>query len=88
MEYFYDSYAVIEYLNANPSFISYFEDHTGVLSLLNLLEVYYSVLNEAGQAKADIVLNTLLPLLVSPTAETIRNAMLFRQKNKKKEEDA
>lgn len=81
--YFYDSYAVIEYLNANPAFIPYFEEHTGMLSLLNILEIYYSVLNDVNQEKADTVLMTILPLQINPTEETIKKAMLFRQKHKK-----
>ena len=82
-EFFYDSYAIIEYLKDNPSFVQYFEKHTGVLTLLNMLEVYYSVLNESGKDKADTVLETLYQFVVEPTKETIKNAMVFRQHNKK-----
>ncbi len=82
--YFYDSYAIIEFLNNNEKFTLYFEEHTGMITLLNLLEVYYSVLNEAGEEKADFVLQTLFPLITQPSKNTIKNAMKFRQLHKKR----
>ncbi|MBI4980258.1 PIN domain-containing protein [Candidatus Woesearchaeota archaeon] len=81
--FFYDSYAVIEYLQNNPRFIHYFEEHTGILTLLNLLEIYYSVLNEAGEEKASLVLNKLYPLRIEPSQETIKKAMQFKKQHKK-----
>ncbi len=81
--FFYDSYAIIEYINDNPLFISYFEENTGILTFLNILEVYYSVLAEFGEEKADTVLDTLFPLIVHPTKETIKKAMKFRLTHKK-----
>lgn len=83
--FFYDSYAVIEYLNNNPRFKSYFEEHTGMLTLLNLLEIYYSVLQEAGREKADTVFDTLFPLVVEPAKETVKRSMQFRLQYKKKD---
>ncbi len=82
--FFYDSYAVIEYLKDNSNFVSYFEQHTGMLTLLNVLEVYYSVLADSGEKKAEVVLETLLPLVVEPTTETIKKAMKFRYELRKK----
>ena len=82
--YFYDSYALIEYFKHNSHFDSYFEEHTGLLTSLNLVEVYYSLLNEAGKAKADSMFETLYPLMVEPSKETLKRAMLFRFMHKKK----
>ncbi|HLD73248.1 MAG TPA: PIN domain-containing protein [Candidatus Nanoarchaeia archaeon] len=81
--FFYDSYAVIEYLQNNPRFTHYFEEHTGILTLLNLLEIYYSVLNEAGEEKAGMVLNKLYPLRIEPPPETIKKAMQLKKQHKK-----
>ncbi len=83
--FFYDSYAIIEYINNNPTYRKYFEDHTGILTMLNLLEVYYAVLKETGKEKADIVLETLYSFIVEPSKETISNAMVFRFQQKKKD---
>lgn len=82
--FFYDSYAIIEYIKDNPSYRTYFENHTGILTVLNILEVYYSVLSEAGKQKADEVVETLWPLVTYPTIETAKKAMIFRLNNKKK----
>lgn len=81
--FFYDSYALIEYLNNTQHFFSYFEEHTGVLSLLNLLEVYYHILNNYGVEKADFVLEKFSPLIVEPSHGTIKKAMQFRLLHKK-----
>lgn len=81
--FFYDSYAVIEYLRENPLYAKYFEEYSGILTLLNLLEIYYSVLNEAGEEKAEMVLNVLYPLRVEPTKEMIKKAMRFKKQHSK-----
>ncbi|MEK6874763.1 MAG: PIN domain-containing protein [Nanoarchaeota archaeon] len=83
--FFYDSYAIIEYVNDNPHFADYFEVHSGILSLLNLLEVYYIVLKEAGLEKADIIMEQLFPFIVQPTKNEIRQAMTFRNNRKKQD---
>lgn len=82
--FFYDSYAIIEYIKNNPRFISYFEDHTGLIAIFNLVEIYYSVLSEGNKEKADVVLDTLFPLVVEPDKETIKEAMNFRLHHKKR----
>ena len=80
--FFYDSYAIIEYLQDNPVYTSYFEKQ-GIFTLLNVLEVYYSVLNEEGKAAANEVLDVLYPLKIEPTKEEIRIAMVFRSEHKR-----
>ncbi|MEK6846101.1 MAG: PIN domain-containing protein [Nanoarchaeota archaeon] len=81
--FFYDSYAVIEYLKDNPRYVPYFEENTGILTLLNILEIYYSVLNESGEQKAGIVLNQLYPLRTEPSLNAIKKAMQFKKQHKK-----
>lgn len=81
--FFYDSYAVIEYINNNPRFYPYFEQHTGVLSIFNVVEIYYSVLTQLGTEKAALIFETLYPLIIEPSKETIKKAMLFREQMKK-----
>lgn len=76
--YYYDSYAIIEYISDNPSFISYFEEHTGILTLFTLSEVYYSVLRESGLEKAEIIFETVYPLVVPVAKETLKKAMQLR----------
>lgn len=81
--FFYDSYPLIEYISANAHFFSYFEEHEGIITLLNLLEVYYVVLKDLGKAKAEIAFDMLYPLIVEPSKETIKRAMEFRLAHKK-----
>lgn len=82
--FFYDSYAIIEYIKNNPHFVPYFENHTGIITMFNLVEIYYLVLNEAGQEKADMALDLLYPLVAEPNRETIKEAMIFRLRHKKR----
>ena len=82
--FFYYSYALIEYLKDNPRFTSYFEEHQGIITIFNLVEVYYSVLSGEGKTKADIVFEVLHPLVVEPSSEVIKKAMFFRLFHKKR----
>ncbi len=85
MKYFYDSYAVIEYINNNPKFIEYFEKNSGVLTVMNILEIGYSSLIEAGHEKTEIVLKRLWPLVVQPTQEEVMESIIFRKRNNKRD---
>ena len=80
--FFWDSYAIIEYLQDSSAYALYFEEK-GIFTLLNILEVYYSVLNEKGREAANEVLDVLYPLKVEPTKDEIRKAMAFKAEKKK-----
>ena len=84
MKYFYDSYSVIEYINNNLKFVPYFEENSGVLTIMNIMEVYYSSLLAAGIEKANIVIDKLWPLIISPSKDIIKKAMQFRIAHKKR----
>ena len=81
---FYDSYAIIEYLNGNPVYKKYFVKFDGMTTLYNVMEVYYSVLREEGEEKASKVLELLKPIVVYPTFDDVENSMKFRLKHKEK----
>jgi len=53
MPYFYDTYAILEYMNGNKRYSPYFEEDYGFLTVLNLMEIYYSLLKEHGEEAAD-----------------------------------
>ena len=55
--YFYDSYAIIEYINDNPMYTKYFLENEGVTSFNNLMEVFYSILKEGGEKQALQMMN-------------------------------
>ena len=47
--YFYDTYAVISFVSGDRAFARYFEECTGVLTKLNLLELCYISLQRSRQ---------------------------------------
>lgn len=87
-EYFYDSYALIEYINANPSFKKYFQELGGITTKLNLMELYYAILKDVNKEKADCAFDSLLPLTVEISDETLKQAMSLRLKLKQQKVDA
>ena len=76
--YFYDSYALIEYLNGNKNYRIYFEDGDGILTKLNLMEVYYKVLAASGNGAAKTVINAFSRYLVDFDLLAIEEAMKLR----------
>ena len=53
MPYFYDTYAVLEYLSGNRRYSSYFDEDYGFLTILNLMEIYYALLKQYGEEAAE-----------------------------------
>ncbi len=82
-KYFYDSYAIIEFIRGNNKFETYFKNHEGITNLYNFMEVYYAILKEGGNEKAKIFLESLKNLLYTPNLEHVEESMNFRYKNKK-----
>ncbi len=83
-EFFYDSYAIIEFINNNPRFVRYFTENGGVTTLYNVLEVYYAIIKEGGAHEAKKVLELLRPIIVYPDISYVEESMKFRLENKEK----
>ncbi len=83
-EYYYDSYAILAFLNKSENYVDYFTVHIGVTSLYNLMEVYYFVLREYGSEDAKKVLTFFRSILIIPTLEDVEQAMLFKLKHRTK----
>lgn len=81
-EFFYDTYALAEYVGANPAFKKYFKDHEGVTTRLNLMELHYGLLRDSGEEKANLVYDSLLPLTIEFGDETIKKATKFKLERK------
>lgn len=83
--FFYDSYAVIEYLNGNQNYRQYFESADGILTKLNLMDVYFRILRVRGHGAAKEVLHSFSKYLADFDLPTIEGAMKLqlRLKNKK-----
>ena len=54
MNYFFDTYAIIEIIKQNPNYRIYINEEA-TITIFNLAEIYWSVLNDFGEEKADIV---------------------------------
>lgn len=57
--FFYDSYAIVAYLSDNPNYRAYFEDNSGVLTKLNLIEVCCRTMETYGHEAAEDVVKSL-----------------------------
>ncbi|MBI2142858.1 PIN domain-containing protein [Candidatus Woesearchaeota archaeon] len=69
----------------NPRVASYFEgQNEGVVSLLVIMESYFTLLKDHNEEKADKALKMLFPLMVIPSKNLIKKAMRFRLDNAKR----
>ena len=81
--YFFDSYAVIELLKGNPRYAKYSEEVI-TLTIFNLVEIYWSALNDVGKEKADYIFNQFKECVVQISDEIVKEAIQFRMDNKKR----
>ncbi len=82
--YFYDSYAVLAYASGSLRYKQYFEENDGILTKLNLLEVFYRSLEEYNLTIASDMLGSFYKYLIDFDAEDIRNSMKLRLDLKRK----
>jgi predicted nucleic acid-binding protein len=85
--FFYDSYAVLAYLSDNPNYRSFFEENDGILTKLNLMEIYYRTLEVHGLQAASQVVKAFAKYVLDFTIADIEGAMKLRLKLKKRGHD-
>lgn len=85
--FFYDSYAVIAYTSGNAAYKKYFEEHEGMLTSLNLLEIFYRTLEQFGTKAATEILETFSKYMMDFGLEDIKGAMKLRLELKRKGHD-
>ena len=85
--YYYDSYAIIEFLDKNQKYKDYFTEHQGILTALNLMEVSYSLQKHFGFKSTADILEPFLPSVVTFDLYDIDAAMKLRLALKKKKLD-
>lgn len=83
-EFFYDTYAILAFLEGNNAYQMFFTQHKGITTFGNLLEAYYITLREHGQEKANLVLEFVTPFVVEPEIDDASSSMAFRLRHKKK----
>ncbi len=77
VNYFFDSYAIIELLDKNPSFKKY-EEFPLVTSVLNKIEVASWALLEYGDEFSDIVVNSL-SYVVGISDDVVKDAVRMKR---------
>lgn len=82
MEYFFDSYAIIEIINQNKAYFK-FKDVKIVTNALHLAEVYYFFLRTNNEQTADYWINNISFSFIEITPKISIKASKFRYKNKK-----
>lgn len=82
MEYFFDSYAIIEVINQNNSYLKY-SNSIIITNLLHLAEVYYFLLLNYNEKTADYWATKLDFSFLDVTHKTAIKASRFRYKHKK-----
>jgi len=80
MPYFYDTYAVLEYINGNEQYLKYFKDNYGFLTVLNLMEIYYALLSQYGEKAAEEVYSAASKFAYEFNGDDVKEAMKLRLK--------
>ena len=84
MSYFFSTYVIFEVMRGNPSYEKY-KDFPLIVSVLNLAELYGTVLRELGEEKANEFYGKFVFQVVEITPEVIIEAVKFRCKNRKED---
>ena len=83
VNYFWDSYAVIEVIDGNKNYSRYIEENV-VTSIFNLAEIYWFALNEYQEEKANDIFEKIKKCVIGIDYETLQSALKFRKKYKKR----
>ncbi len=84
MKYFFDSYAVLAYSSGHETYRRYFDENEGVLTKLNLLEIFYRSLEEYNLKVATDLLTSFYKYLIEFDSGDISRAMTLRLELKRK----
>ncbi|MEK6914730.1 MAG: hypothetical protein AABW83_03710 [Nanoarchaeota archaeon] len=79
VSYFWDSYAIIELENGNEKYLKYSE-YPIILTIFNLVEIYWVILNQLGEKEADKVYENYHSAVVDLDDETLKESIKFRKK--------
>ena len=84
LNYFFDSYAIIEIIKENPRYEPY-KSEQAALTIFNLSEIYWSALLEYDETKANVIFDTYKKAVVEVDDDTLKEAIKFRKEHKKKD---
>ncbi len=83
VNYFWDSYAVIELLDGSRSYAKFINE-IPVITIFNLAEIYWSAIHEYDEVSANEIFEKYKECVVEIDDETLKEAIKFRKQNKKK----
>jgi predicted nucleic acid-binding protein len=87
-KYFLDTYALMEYFGGNKAYLKYFSSTSEFkTSILNLMELYYHILRDAGEVIAEDSFTHFKHFSLSLTDEDVKNGMKLRLRLKSKRLD-
>ena len=82
-KYFWDTYAIIEFIHGNPNFAKFINEPV-VITIFNLTEIFWTALNEYEEEKANKIYEHYKKCVIKIDDETIKEAIKFRKKVYKK----
>ncbi|HZW56503.1 MAG TPA: hypothetical protein VFF30_09465 [Nitrososphaerales archaeon] len=82
--FFYDSYAVLAYIDDRLGYLAYFEQNDGCLTKLNLMEIYYRMFEVHGPQTASEAINAFSRYERDFGTEEIKRAMRLRLRLKRR----
>jgi predicted nucleic acid-binding protein len=84
-KYFLDTYALMEYVGGNKAYLKYFSSKSELKTcILNLMELYYHILRDAGEKIADDSYTQFKQFSLALTDEDVKNGMKLRLRLKSK----
>lgn len=81
IEFFADTYALIEIVGGNPRYHSYLQ-HTLLTTIFNLIELYYSFLKDYGKATADLYFREYSRNIIPISETAVAFGMAFKLEHK------
>ena len=83
VEYFFDSYAILEIIDGNDSYKKFINIPI-TITVFNLAEIYLASLKHYTKEKANEIYKEYLQCVVEIPEEVMKNAMKFKLKHNKK----
>ena len=84
INYFWDSYAVIEYLHGNRNYQKFASKEVNI-TIFNLADIYWSCISEYSEKDSNEIYEKYKEAVKEVDDSVLKEAMKFRKENKKKE---
>jgi hypothetical protein len=82
-KFFWDSYAVIETIKGNSNYNLYIDEEV-IITIFNLIEIYFSALKDLGETTAEKIYQQYSPSVTEVPDNVLKKAMKYKLKNKDK----